>query len=45
MLEAVGCNVTYLKRIKFGSLILDDNLKEGEYRLLSKEEINNLLNR
>lgn len=45
MLQAVGCNVTYLKRIKFGPLSLDNNLKEGEYRILTKEEIDILLNR
>jgi 16S rRNA pseudouridine516 synthase len=45
MLQAVGCNVTYLKRIKFGPLSLDKNLKEGEFRLLTKEELDNLINR
>lgn len=39
MLEAVGCSVTYLKRISFGPLSLDNTLKEGEYRHLSEEEI------
>lgn len=39
MMEAVGCSVTYLKRISFGPLSLDNTLKEGEYRHLSEEEI------
>lgn len=39
MMEAVGCNVTYLQRIKFGPLALDGNLNEGEFRTLTKEEI------
>ena len=44
MMEAVGCNVTYLKRIKFGSLELDESLKEGEFRALTKEELDSLKN-
>ena len=43
MFEALDMKVTYLKRISFGSLKLDENLKEGEYRLLSSEEISMLL--
>ena len=39
MMEYVGCNVTYLERIEFGPLKLDSNLKRGEFRVLSKEEI------
>ena len=39
MMEAVGCPVTYLKRIKFGGLDLDENLGLGEYRHLTEEEI------
>ena len=39
MFEALNMKVTYLKRISFGSLVLDENLKEGEYRLLSEEEL------
>lgn len=42
MFHAVGCEVTYLKRISMGSLKLDENLKQGEYRLLSADEINAL---
>ncbi len=39
MMEAVGCKVIYLKRTEFGNLKLDENLKEGEYRLLTDEEV------
>lgn len=39
MIQAVNCEVTYLKRIKFGSLELDNSLKNGEYRLLTEEEL------
>ena len=38
MFEAVGCTVTYLKRLSMGSLILGD-LKKGEYRKLTAEEV------
>jgi len=31
--------VTYLKRVEFGPLILDESLNKGEYRLLTEEEI------
>lgn len=34
-----GNLITYLKRISFGTINLDENLKEGEYRLLTDEEI------
>ncbi|MBP5276243.1 MAG: rRNA pseudouridine synthase [Lachnospiraceae bacterium] len=40
MFQAVGINVTYLKRISMGALKLDENLAPGEYKKLSKEEIN-----
>ncbi len=40
MFQAVGINVTYLKRISMGALKLDENLSPGEYKKLSKEEIN-----
>ena len=42
MMEAVGCSVTYLKRIEFGPLSLDTGLKEGEYRLLNEEGLKSL---
>ena len=39
MLQAVGNEVTYLKRMKFGSLRLDETLAPGEYRPLTEAEI------
>lgn len=39
MFGAVGKQVLYLKRLSMGSLTLDENLKAGEYRELTKEEI------
>lgn len=39
MFEAVGKRVTYLKRISMGPLQLDPNLEPGEYRELSKQEV------
>ena len=39
MFEAVGKKVTYLKRIEFGTLPLDEDLEDGEYRELTDEEI------
>lgn len=39
MMEAIGCKVTYLKRISFGPIELDNSLKEGEFRHLLAEEI------
>lgn len=39
MFEAVGKKVIYLKRLSMGSLILDEDLKPGEYRTLSEKEI------
>ncbi|SCK00919.1 Ribosomal large subunit pseudouridine synthase B [uncultured Clostridium sp.] len=39
MFEAVGKKVIYLKRIEFGTLKLDEELEEGEYRELTEEEI------
>ena len=44
MFEAVGKRVTYLKRISMGPLVLSDDLKAGEYRKLTIEEINSLIN-
>ena len=38
MFEAVGCTVTYLKRLSMGSLTLGE-LEKGEYRKLTEEEI------
>lgn len=39
MFEAVGCTVTYLKRLSMGGLTLGE-LQKGEYRKLSEQEIN-----
>ena len=39
MFTAIGSEVLFLKRITFGSLSLDESLKTGEYRTLTKEEI------
>ena len=40
--EAVGKKVIYLKRISMGTLQLDENLKLGEYRPLTEEELEHL---
>jgi 16S rRNA pseudouridine516 synthase len=42
MFQALGDKVTYLKRLRMKNLILDENLKPGEYRYLTEEEIENL---
>lgn len=42
MFEAVGCRVLYLKRLSMGTLILDENLKAGDFRHLTEEEIEKL---
>lgn len=42
MFEAVGKKVVYLKRISMGDLVLDDNLKPGEYRKLTEAELEKL---
>lgn len=39
MFDVLGMKVTYLKRIKFGNIELDESLKEGEFRLLTSEEV------
>lgn len=38
MFEAVGCTVTYLKRLSMGTLTLGD-LEKGEFRKLTEEEV------
>lgn len=45
MFEAVGKHVMYLKRLSMGSLQLDNALQPGEYRALTKEEIDSLKHR
>lgn len=42
MMHAVGCEVTYLKRISMGSLVLDGTLAPGAYRRLTEEELSAL---
>lgn len=39
MFQAVGNQVVFLKRISMGNLMLDKELRPGEYRLLTQEEI------
>lgn len=39
MMEAVGCEVTYLKRLSMGPLTLDSSLAPGEYRTLTEQEV------
>ena len=39
MMVAIGNEVTYLKRIRMGSLCLDESLSLGEYRMLTDEEV------
>ena len=42
MFHAVGKEVVFLKRVRMGGLKLDENLKPGEYRKLTKEEVEKL---
>lgn len=42
MLQAVDHEVTALKRVSMGSLVLDETLAEGDFRVLTKEEIEEL---
>lgn len=42
MMKSLNTTVTYLKRISIGELILDENLKLGEYRYLTEEELDKL---
>lgn len=44
MLLAVSNEVVFLKRLSMGGVSLDENLKEGEYRRLSADEISILQN-
>ncbi len=39
MMKAVGCCVIGLKRVAMGSIVLDENLKPGEWKELSREEV------
>ncbi len=42
MFEAVGSKITYLRRISFGPLVIDESLEEGQWRELTSEEIKSL---
>lgn len=42
MFQAVGMEVIYLKRLSMGSLKLDETLAVGEYRPLTREELESL---
>lgn len=39
MFGAVGCKVEFLKRIAFGEINLDENLRQGEFRELNPAEM------
>jgi len=39
MCHEIGCEVTYLKRISLGNLVLDEALQRGECRKLTPEEL------
>lgn len=43
MFQAVEKEVIYLKRLRMGTLILDETLKSGEYRKLTEKELKDLL--
>ena len=43
MFGAVGNKITHLERVNFGPLELDENLKRGEWRELTTDEIDSLL--
>ena len=38
MFEAVGCKVTYLKRLSMGAIALEETLAPGDYRPLNEKE-------
>ena len=42
MIQAIGGQVTYLKRLSMGTLLLDEALEKGAFRELSEEEIADL---
>ncbi len=42
MFESVGSKITYLRRITFGPLEIDESLAEGQWRELTPEEIKSL---
>lgn len=42
MLESVNNKITYLERVTFGPLTLDNNMDRGQWRFLTREEIDEL---
>ena len=42
MMQAVGREVLYLKRVRMGGLVLDETLDIGDFRELTSEEVNRL---
>lgn len=40
MCRCIGHKVTYLKRVRFGPLVLDEHLTPGTYRTLTQDEFN-----
>lgn len=42
MFKALDMEVSYLKRVSMGNLVLDESLELGEYRLLTDEELMDL---
>ena len=42
MLAAVGNSVIHLKRLRMGTLYLDEGMKPGDYRLLTEKEVQGL---
>ncbi len=44
MFASLGTTVIELKRVSIGGLVLDDNLEEGEARLLTAEELSKIEN-
>lgn len=44
MLKAMGCYIVYLKRMSIGNITLDAGLQKGEYRRMTREEVEGLLN-
>lgn len=44
MMQAIGCEVTYLKRISMGNLVLPEELECGSYRALTDSELKGIKN-
>ena len=43
MIASTSNKVTYLKRVRFANIPLDDSLAEGEWRYLSEDEANSII--